>query len=215
MVKSGGRAAKGMLPLITELEIRLRVSQIAEAIARDADDRGLVVVAVLKGAFMFLADLLRRLADLGLEPRVDFIRAASYGSGTRSKGQIKISLDCASPVKGRTVLLVDDIVDSGRTLSRLQRHLKAKGAARVQTCVLLDKPSRREVEFQPDYVGFEIPDHFVVGYGMDFDERYRYLPFIGILEETRGERRRRVILNGALSLVRQPPLERPKSAPRA
>ena len=213
MPKPGASAAGGgMLPLITELEIRLRVSQIAEAIARDTNVRGLIVVAVLKGAFMFLADLLRRLADLGLEPRVDFIRAASYGSGTRSSGRVKISLDCASPVRGRAVLLVDDIVDSGRTLAHLQRHLKAKGAARVLTCVLLDKASRREVKFQPDYVGFEIPDRFVVGYGMDFDERYRYLPFIGILAKSRRERSR-VSFNGALSRVHLPPLPRSEPAP--
>ena len=172
-------------PLFTEPEIQRRVSELAQEIAGDLHGRDVCVVAVLKGAFMLLADLLRRLHDLGVEPVVDFVKAGSYGSGDRSGGAVKITLDVSTDLVGKDVLLVDDIVDSGRTLSLLKAHLQAKGAASIRTVVLLDKPSRREVEFKPDYVGFEIPDRFVIGYGMDYAEKYRQLPYIAVVK-TRG-----------------------------
>ncbi len=169
-------------PLFTELQIRHRTAQLAGQIAEDYRGKDIVAVIVLKGAFMFAADLLRRLYDMGLNPDVDFIRAASYGDSSKSSSRIEISLDVSSELKDRSVLIMDDIIDTGRTLAHLHEHLAAKGADVIRSCVLLDKPSRREVEFQPDYTGFEIPDVFVVGYGMDYAERYRYLPFITTVE---------------------------------
>jgi hypoxanthine phosphoribosyltransferase len=169
-------------PLISELEIRWRIAQIATLIADEYQGRPLVLIPVLKGAFIFSADLLRCLCERGATPVVDFIRAASYGEGDHSSGKVRLQLDVSVALANRDVLLVDDIADSGLTLSHLVAHLKRKGAASVKTCVLLDKPSRREVEFHPDFVGFEIPNCFVVGYGIDFAEDYRYLPYITCLE---------------------------------
>lgn len=140
------------------------------------------MVSVLKGSFMFAADLLRRLYEYGISPEVDFIRAASYGSDDVSSGKVSLQLDMSIKVSNKEVLLVDDIADTGLTLSFLIRHVERKGALRVRTCVLLDKPSRRVIPFQPDYAGFQIPNKFVVGYGIDFAERYRNLPYIACLE---------------------------------
>jgi len=165
-------------PMFSELQIQRRTSQLAREIADDFDGREMVVIAVLKGAFVFAADLIRRLNKLGAKPMIDFIHAASYGSGTVSSGKVAISHDVTIPLVGRDVLLIDDIIDSGRTLAKIRDHLLEKGAASVKCCALLDKPSRREVNFTPEFVGFRIPDRFVVGYGLDYDERYRYLPYI-------------------------------------
>jgi hypoxanthine phosphoribosyltransferase len=171
------------LPFITELEIRHRISILARQIAADFQDEDFCVVSVLKGSFMLLADLLRRLSELGLKPTVDFIRAASYGPSTSSSGEVSILMNVTNELRGKAALVVDDIIDTGRTLSAIREHLINRGASSVSTCVLLDKPSRREVDFQPDYTGFRIPDKFVVGYGMDFDEEYRYLPYITVLKD--------------------------------
>lgn len=135
----------------------------------------------MKSAFVFIADLTRRLSERGMEPELDFIRAASYGSGTTSSGQVRILLDITLDLDDRDVLLIDDIADSGLTLDHISKHLHQKGAKSVTSCVLLDKPTRRKLPFKPDYIGFTIPDLFVVGYGIDYDEQYRYLPFIGYL----------------------------------
>ena len=174
-------------PLISELQIQRRTSQLARQIAIDYQNREMVVIAVLKGAFVFTADLLRRLNKLGAEPFIDFIRASSYGAGTTTSGELKIGMDVTSPLKNNHVLLVDDIVDTGLTMTRLCDHMTGKGAASVKCCALLDKPSRREVKFVPDYVGFEIPDLFVVGYGLDFNEKYRYLPYITVLANNKSK----------------------------
>jgi len=173
-------------PLISELHIQQRTSQLAKQIASDFRNKEIVVVIVLKGAFVFASDLLRRLNNAELRPLVDFVRASSYGSGTDSGGSVEFSLDVSIPLEGRDVLLIDDIADSGGTLTLLRDRLYSRGACSVKCCVLLDKPSRRKVEFQPDYVGFEIPDRFVVGYGLDFDERFRCLPYIIKLENIEG-----------------------------
>ena len=175
-------------PLITELEIRRRTAQLAQQVAADYREREFVVVIVLKGAFVFASDLVRRMFDQGGTPEIDFIQAASYGKGDRSSGKVEIKHDVTIPLKGRDVIIVDDIVDSGRTMVQLRKHLAAKGAASVRCCVLLDKPSRREVEFTPDYIGFEVPDQFVVGYGMDYGERYRNLPFISTISASDASR---------------------------
>ncbi|MBF0143696.1 MAG: hypoxanthine phosphoribosyltransferase [Magnetococcales bacterium] len=139
---------------------------------------GLLVVGIFKGAILFTADLIRALSRLpgpkGVE--VDFLVVSSYGQGGVSSGQVELLCDCRTPVAGRQVLLIDDIIDTGHTLDMVAKHLRDQGAAEVITCLLLDKPERRQVSFTPDAVGFRIPDLFVVGYGLDFASRHRELP---------------------------------------
>lgn len=150
---------------------------LARAIERDYAGRELVVVSLLNGTVMFLADLMR---NLSLPLRLDFIGVSSYGSGTES-GELVFTKELRLGVRGRDVLLLDDILDTGRTLSRVLQKLRVLQPRRIRICVLLDKPSRRVEKVRADYVGFEIPDVFVVGYGLDFAERYRNLPFVGVL----------------------------------
>ena len=142
----------------------------------------LLVIPVLKGSFMFAADLIRAMHKQGLSPHVEFIQLSSYRQATVSSGQVEIMKDIESSVRGRDILLVDDILESGRTLAFAKDLLMARGAARVLTCVLLEKPNKRAVSITPDFVGFECPDHFVVGYGMDVAHAFRELPFVGIIE---------------------------------
>ncbi len=163
--------------LITEEQLARRVKVLARAIERDFRGRELVVVSLLNGTVLFLADLIRH---LNLPMRLDFIGVSSYGSGTES-GDLVFTKELRLDVRGRDVLLVDDILDTGKTLSRVLPKLKALKPRRIKTCVLLDKPSRRVAKVRPDYTGFEIPDLFVIGYGLDFAERYRNLPFVGVL----------------------------------
>jgi hypoxanthine phosphoribosyltransferase len=163
--------------LLTERQIARRVGALAREISRDFARRELVVVAVLNGTVMFLADLLRHLT---LPLRLDFIGVSSYGLGS-IPGELVFTKELRLDVRGRDVLLVDDILDTGRTLSRLLGTLRALKPRRVKTCVLLNKPSRRTEPVEADYVGFNIPDQFVVGYGLDYAERYRNLPFVGVL----------------------------------
>jgi len=169
--------------LISEHEIQHRTSQLAYQIVKDFKDSEILIVGVLKGAFMFTADLVRRISKLDAKIEIDFIRASSYRDKMESSGSVKIELDVSADLDNTSVLLVDDIVDSGNTLRQVCEYLRKKGAAEVKTCVLLDKPSRRTTDFSPDYVGFQIQDHFVVGYGLDYDERGRCLPFITHIEE--------------------------------
>jgi hypoxanthine phosphoribosyltransferase len=164
--------------LISADQIRQRLQELGEQISADYGPRPLVLVGVLKGAWMFLADLVRQLR---IPVRCDFVRVSSYGMGTETSGEPRLLLDITDPIDGADVLLVDDILDTGLSCDWLKRHLLAKGAAEVHVCVLLDKPSRRRVALQADYVGFQIPDHFVVGYGLDSGERFRELPFVGYL----------------------------------
>ena len=163
--------------LITDAQIARRIKTLAREIERDFQGRELVVVALLNGTVMFLADLIRH---LNLPLRLDFIGVSSYGLGTES-GELVFTKELRLDVRGRDVLLVDDILDTGKTLSRVLPKLRALKPRRIKTCVLLDKPARRVEKIQADYVGFEIPDFFVVGYGLDFAERYRNLPFVGVL----------------------------------
>ena len=142
----------------------------------------LLVIAVLKGSFVFAADLLRAMHRAGLSPQVEFVHLSSYRTGTVSAGQVEILRDVQSDVRGRQVLLVDDILESGRTLAFAKDLLAARGAGKVSTAVLLEKPHKRAVNIQADYVGFECPDYFVVGYGMDIAHSYRQLPFVGVVE---------------------------------
>jgi len=163
--------------LITEAQLARRSQSLAREIERDFQGRELVVVSLLNGTVLFLADLIRH---LNLPLRLDFIGVSSYGSGTES-GDLVFTKELRLDVRGRDVLLVDDILDTGKTMSRVIPKLEVLRPRRIRTCVLLDKPARRAYDLEADYVGFEIPDVFVVGYGLDFAERYRNLPFVGVL----------------------------------
>jgi hypoxanthine phosphoribosyltransferase len=164
--------------LITDKQLAQRIKILARQIEKDFRGREMVVVSLLNGTVLFLADLVRH---LNLPLRLDFIGVSSYGSGTES-GELVFTKELRLDVRGRDVLLVDDILDTGKTLSRVLPKLKLLKPRRIKTCVLLDKPSRRVAKIRADYVGFEIPDLFVIGYGLDFAERYRNLPFVGILQ---------------------------------
>ncbi len=166
--------------LISERQIAKRVRELSAEIQKDFTGRETVVVSLLSGTVMFLADLMRRLT---LPLRLDFIGVSSYGPGTTS-GELVFTKELRLDVRGRDVLLVDDILDTGRTLTKVLAKLRALKPRRIKVCVLLDKTARRVEPVQADYAGFEIPDYFVVGYGMDFGERYRNLPFIGVLKKT-------------------------------
>jgi hypoxanthine phosphoribosyltransferase len=166
--------------LVAEKEIAARVAELGRAIARDYADGTLVLVGVLQGAIPFIADLMRALP---IDVTVDFLRASSYGGGTTSSGAVRLVADLSVDVTDRHVLVVDDIVDTGHTLAALKRTLEARRPRSVKTCVLLDKTGRRETEVQIDYVGFTIPNVFVVGYGLDYDGLYRNLPHVATLEE--------------------------------
>ncbi len=170
--------ARQVKVLFDETAIANRTAELAKEVAA-TDPKDLLVVAILKGSFMFAADLLRALYRVGLEPHVEFFHLSSYREGTVSSGNVRILRDIESSVKGRDVLLVDDILESGRTLAFAKDLLVARGARRVLVCSLLEKPGKREVEIKADYVGFVCPDLFVVGYGMDVAHAFRELPFIG------------------------------------
>ncbi|HXB58913.1 MAG TPA: hypoxanthine phosphoribosyltransferase [Candidatus Acidoferrales bacterium] len=163
--------------LITEEQIEKRILTLAREIERDFRGREMVVVSLLNGTVMFLADLMRH---LNLPLRLDFMGVSSYGSGTDS-GELIFTKELRLDVRGRDVLLIDDILDTGKTLRHVLPKLRALKPRRIKICVLLDKPSRRVEKIHADYAGFEIPDYFVVGYGLDFAERYRNLPFVGVL----------------------------------
>ncbi|MGD0743661.1 MAG: hypoxanthine phosphoribosyltransferase [Verrucomicrobiota bacterium] len=163
--------------LITEEQIARRVKSLAREIERDFRGREMVVVSLLNGTVMFLADLIRH---LNLPLRLDFMGVSSYGPGTES-GELVFTKELRLDVRGRDVLLVDDILDTGKTMSRVLPKIQALKPRRIKICVLLDKPGRRTEDIEPDYAGFEIPDWYVVGYGLDFAERYRNLPFVGVL----------------------------------
>ncbi len=169
--------ADGLTLLISQGELRSAVSELARQIDRDYASTGLVLVCVLKGATIFTSDLLRELQ--ASVHRLEFLRASSYGSGTESSGSVRVESSVAEgAIAGRHVLIVDDIADTGHTFVAVTKFLGAMGPASLRYCTLLDKPDRREVDVQYDYVGFTIPNHFVVGYGMDMDERYRGLPAV-------------------------------------
>lgn len=165
--------------LLSAEEIRAGVLRLGAAIAAEYAGKNPLLVGVLKGAVVFLADLIRAI-DVPLH--YDFIAVSSYGAATRSSGQVQILKDIDQSIEGQDVLLVEDIVDTGLTLKYLVHNLRSRQPRSLRTCTLLDKPSRREVEIKPDYNGFTIPDHFVVGYGLDFANRYRNLPYIGVLK---------------------------------
>lgn len=165
--------------LISEEELKQRVSELGRQISADYQGKNLILISVLRGSYIFMADLTRAI-DCMCE--VDFMAVSSYGSGTVSSGQVKIIKDLSGPIEGMDVVIVEDILDSGTTLHYLMQLLQARHPASIRLAALLDKPSRRTKPVQADYVGFEVPDAFVVGYGLDYNERYRNLPYIGVLE---------------------------------
>lgn len=171
---------KKISTLYTAAEIDERNHRIAREVAAH-EHKDLIVIAVLKGSFVFAADLIRAMHNSGLEPEVEFITLSSYGAGTVS-GEVRILRDIDSNVKGRDVLLIDDILESGNTLKFARDLMLERGANKVEIAVLLDKHSRRKAPITPDYVGFDCPDHFVVGYGMDVGHAFRELPFVGVVE---------------------------------
>lgn len=165
---------------MSESEIEKTVSGIADKINADYNGKTLVVVGILKGSCVFFADLLRKIkVD---DCQIDFIAASSYGSGSVSSGRIRILKDISCSLPGKNVLIVEDILDSGNTLSYIKDHLLEKGAESVKICTLFDKPSRRKKPISPDYCGKTVDDLFIVGYGLDYNERYRNLPYVGVLK---------------------------------
>jgi hypoxanthine phosphoribosyltransferase len=164
-------------------DIARRNGELAKEIAATKFDN-LLVVAVLRGSFVFAADLIRALHHAGMSPQIEFIQLSSYRLGTTGSGQVDIIRDIDSDVKGRDIMLIDDILESGRTLAFAKDLLAARGAKSVRTCVLLDKKNKRAVNFEADYVGFDCPDLFVVGYGMDVAHSFRELPFVGVVEHS-------------------------------
>jgi hypoxanthine phosphoribosyltransferase len=167
--------------LVQADELQHKIKQMAEEITRDYEGKPLLLIGVLKGAVLFLADLMRHL-DVNCE--IDFMAVSSYGSSTESSGVVRILKDLDQPLEGRDVLIVEDIVDSGLTLQYLLRTLQARNPASLEVCALLTKPSRRTVDLPVRYTGFEIPDKFAIGYGLDYAERYRGLPYVATLALT-------------------------------
>ena len=165
--------------MLTEQEVNDRIKKIGEQISKDYAGKSVHLVCVLKGGSFFMCELAKRIT---VPVTLDFMSASSYGSSTKSSGVVKIVKDLDEPLKDKNVLVVEDIVDSGRTLSYLLKMLGDRGPASVKLCTLLDKPERRVTDVKVDYTGFEIPDEFVVGYGLDYDQRYRNLPYIGVVE---------------------------------
>jgi hypoxanthine phosphoribosyltransferase len=165
--------------LVQADDLQHRVRELAAEIDRDYAGKELLLIGVLKGAFFFLADLMR---NLQTPSEVDFMAVSSYGSSTDSSGVVRILKDLDAPLEGRHVMIVEDIVDSGLTLQYLMRTLETRGPASLEVCALLTKPERRQVEMPARYVGFEIPDKFAIGYGLDYAERYRNLPYVAVLE---------------------------------
>jgi hypoxanthine phosphoribosyltransferase len=164
--------------LLTQDQIQARVAELGAQLAADYADRFPVLVSVLKGSIVFLADLVR---SMPVPVSIDLMELSSYGASTESSGQVRILKDLSGPIKGRDVLVVEDIIDTGLTLNYLLKYLHDRGPRTVRICCLLDKPARRLTEIEIAYRGFSIPDRFVIGYGLDYDERYRNLPYIGVL----------------------------------
>ena len=165
--------------LFTQEELEKRVRELAAQITADYQGKEIILISVLRGSFIFMADLARQVQPFC---QVDFMAVSSYGSGTVSSGQVNIVKDLTDSIEGKDVIVVEDILDSGNTLSYLFQLLKARNPASLKLVTLLDKPSRRTKPIQADYVGFTVPDEFVVGYGLDYDELYRNLPYIGVLK---------------------------------
>jgi hypoxanthine phosphoribosyltransferase len=179
MTQTELEAAVGQV-LIDEEALSGRITELAEEVSTDYADRDLLLIGVLKGAVFFMADLMRQIT---VPCEVDFMAISSYGGSTDSSGVVRILKDLDINIRDRDVLVVEDIIDSGLTLQYLMRNLSSREPASLEVCALLTKPARREIEVPVRYVGFEIPNHFVIGYGLDYAERYRNLPYVGVLDE--------------------------------
>ncbi len=166
--------------LFTEAEIRDKVEELGMQISQDYQDQELLLVGVLRGCVIFIGDLMRQ---INIPLQLDFLSVASYGQSSVTSGVVRVLKDLNEDIENRHVLLVEDIVDSGLTLNYLQGHLKGRSPASLSTCVLLDKPYRREVSVEVDYIGFEVPDKFLVGYGLDYAQQFRHLPYIATLKK--------------------------------
>lgn len=169
-----------VIPLITEEQISQRIEALAQEIAERAPQE-IMIVSLLKGSFMFTADLIRALHRAEIRTQVDFLTLSSYGTGMASSGKVNIVNDLTDAVDGKYILIVDDILESGRTLDFARNLLHERGAQKVEITVLLEKPGKREAEIEADYIGFTIPDKFVVGYGLDYANYYRELPYVGVV----------------------------------
>lgn len=165
--------------MISEADLEARIAELGEQISRDYAGDSVFLVCILRGAAPFACELAKRIT---VPVTIDYMATSSYGSGTVSSGEVKIKTDVELSVEGRNVLIVEDIIDSGNTLHYLSDLFKNRNAKSVRLCTMLDKPERREVDVDVDYVGFTIPDEFVVGYGLDYDQKYRNLPYIGVVE---------------------------------
>jgi hypoxanthine phosphoribosyltransferase len=165
--------------LITDEQIREKTAELGRQLSEDYRDKNPLLICVLKGGLMFLADLMR---EMHIPVEIDFMAVSSYGDATESSGVVRILMDLDRNIRGRHVLIVEDIIDTGRTLSYIIENLRTRGPASVKVCTLLNKPARRVLEIPIDYVGFEIPDRFVIGYGLDYGEIYRNLPYVGVLK---------------------------------
>ncbi|MDD4840247.1 MAG: hypoxanthine phosphoribosyltransferase [Clostridia bacterium] len=164
--------------LLTGKQIEIRTQELADEINRDYADKELLVVCILRGGVIFMADLFKRLT---VDAEMDFLAVSSYGAGTTSSGEVKVMKDLSAPVDRKHILVIEDIIDTGITLSYIMEMLSARKPSSIKLCSLLDKPSRRKVDLFGDYVGFEIPNEFVVGYGLDYDEKFRNLPDVCVL----------------------------------
>ena len=165
--------------LVSEEQLKAKVAELGAQISRDYAGKNLVLVSILKGSVVFMADLMRAVS---IPCNIDFMVVSSYGSNTTTSGLVKIIKDLDGDLSGKDVLIVEDILDTGVTLSNLVPMLKMRNPNSVKICTILDKPSRRKADIQPDYEGFQVPDEFVVGYGLDYDEKYRNLPYVGVLK---------------------------------
>ncbi len=165
--------------LIDETTVDEKIKEIAEQISKDYEGKSITLICILKGSVFFVCELAKRIT---VPVTLDFMSVSSYGSGTESSGRVKIVKDLDESIEGKDILIVEDIIDSGRTLSHLMTLLKARNPKSIKLCTLLDKPERRVVSVDVDYTCFEIPDKFVVGYGLDYDQKYRNLPYVGVVE---------------------------------
>lgn len=169
-----------MKVLITEKEIQKRVTEMANQIMEEYKEKEITLICILKGSIFFTVDLARKMKN---DVKIDFIKVSSYGNGTTSSGQVELKLDLKDSIENKDVIIVEDIIDTGRTLSYLIKFLKARKPKSLKLCTLLDKKERRKLDIKIDYTGFTIPNKFIVGYGLDYDEKYRNLPYIGYFEE--------------------------------
>lgn len=167
--------------LISEEELLKIVKELGAKITEDYKDKNLLLVSILKGSVIFMADLMR---EINIPCNIDFMAVSSYGSGTKSSGVVKIIKDLDSSIEGKNLLIVEDILDSGRTLNYIKEILLARNPKSIRICTLFDKPERRDVDLYADYIGSKVPNEFIVGYGLDYNEYYRNLPYIGVLKES-------------------------------